>query len=455
MVQSKQYHIRSIIIIIISFFITFGCAAKDFVVVIDAGHGGHDKGALGLNSYEKNINLAVALKLGKMITSDIKDVKVVYTRDEDKYLTLQERANLANKAGGDLFISIHTNSIALKAKNRRTISGASTYTLGLHRTDENLEVAKLENSVIALEDDYTTTYQGFDPNSTESYIIFEISQSKHMEQSVNFASAIQKEFVSVANRDDKGVRQAGFWVLAATSMPAVLVELDFICNPTQEQFLTSEDGQNKMARAIFNAFKSYKNSGDKKIALVSTTSVNSNKKEKGVVKESEKEKVATANKENEKIYVAPSYNTDSKTVSEDDYKYSLRRTGKKDKTKKDNPATKQKNETQKKENKSKADEEIVEVQDNKNANDTKSAVTDKETKVIYRIQFLTSPKALSGNSAHLKGLYPVANYKDGGVYKYTYGETTNEKEAKRLLNYVKTKFKEAFIVSFKDGERIN
>ena len=213
--------------------------AKDFVLVIDAGHGGHDSGALGAHAKEKNINLGVALKLGKMVKENIPGVKVVYTRKNDTFLTLQERADVANKAGGDLFISIHTNSVDRKSPNRKSVNGASTYTLGLHRTRENLEVAKRENSVILLEKDFSTRYEGFDPNSSESYIIFEFQQDKHMEQSVNFASDIQRQFRSVAGRADKGVRQAGFWVLAKTSMPSVLVELDFICNPKVENFLSS------------------------------------------------------------------------------------------------------------------------------------------------------------------------------------------------------------------------
>ena len=230
---------------------------KDFIVVIDAGHGGKDIGAPGIKSYEKNINLAVAKKVRDMLGNEM-GIKVVLTRDKDIFLSLQDRCDIGNKANGDLFISIHVNSLAKKAKNRKTIRGASTYTLGLHKTDENLEVAMRENSVIELEEDYSAKYMGFDPNSSESYIIFEMSQSKHMEQSISFASLVQKEIVSLANRYNKGVRQAGFWVLAHTSMPAVLIELDFICNPESERFLVSESGQRKMAKSIYNAILSYK-----------------------------------------------------------------------------------------------------------------------------------------------------------------------------------------------------
>ena len=269
-----MYNLNRIIIFVLFAFMVLPISAEPFIVVIDAGHGGQDVGAVGRQMREKDINLSVALKLGNMIETSMEDVKVVFTRKTDKYLTLQERANIANKAKGNLFISIHTNSVSKKNKNRTKIQGASTYTLGLHRSDDNLEVAMRENSVISLEKDYEVTYQGFDPNSTESYIIFEISQSAHMEQSVDFASRVQNEFVYTANRVDRGVRQAGFLVLARTSMPAVLVELDFICNPTQENFLGSKNGQTKLAKSIYNAFYDYKIAGDSKIAAVTGKKIN-------------------------------------------------------------------------------------------------------------------------------------------------------------------------------------
>lgn len=256
-----KLRIKRILIAILLAGISLNMPAKEFVVVIDAGHGGKDVGAVGDFAKEKDINLGVALKLGNLIKNGYKDVKVIYTRGEDSFISLQERANIANRAKGDLFISIHTNSVDKRSKRRTVVAGAETYTLGLHRTDENLEVAKRENAVIELEDDFSAKYQGFDPNSTESYIVFELNQSKHMEQSVNFASLVQSEFTSIG-RVDKGVRQAGFWVLAATSMPAVLVELDFICNPTQENFLASKGGQDDLAKALFCAFSKYKGEQD-------------------------------------------------------------------------------------------------------------------------------------------------------------------------------------------------
>ncbi len=242
--------------------LSFGIgSAKDFVLVIDAGHGGKDVGAVGDYAKEKDINLGVALKFGNLVKKNSDNVKVVFTRDDDTFVSLQERANIANRVKGDLFVSIHTNSVDKKSPSRYTVAGSETYTLGLHRSNENLEVAKRENSVIELEDNYSVKYQGFDPNSQESYIIFELNQSKHLEQSVDFASLVQKEFKK-CGQVDKGVRQAGFWVLAKTSMPAVLVELDFICNPTQENLLASESGQKKLAESIYNAFCKYKESVD-------------------------------------------------------------------------------------------------------------------------------------------------------------------------------------------------
>lgn len=307
---------RIVAILIISFSSALLLSAKDFVVVIDAGHGGHDFGAIGAKTNEKTINLGVALKLGSLIKKNMDDVKVVYTRDGDYFKELQERAEIANKARGDLFISIHTNSVDKKNKRRKTIKGAATYTLGLHRSAENLAVAKRENSVMMLEDDFSATYCGFDPNSTESYIIFELSQNQHMEQSIDFASKVQSEMVATAGRQDNGVRQAGFWVLAKTGMPAVLIELEFICNPTSEAFLASESGKNKFAKAIFNAFKSYKQSYDRKSGVI---------KDKG---KNKKEKKSSSREEREddieEVIVSAGMNDDDVDVaSADEIRYKV------------------------------------------------------------------------------------------------------------------------------------
>ena len=225
-----------------------------FTLVIDAGHGGKDPGAAGRKSKEKNINLAVALELGRLVAKNCPDVKVVYTRKTDVFVELDERARIANKAKADLFISIHVNSTAARVGPQ----GTETYTLGMHRAADNLEVAKRENSVITLESNYEERYEGFDPKSSESYIIFELMQDQNMEKSVRLARLIQQQMRSSAKRVDKGVFQAGFLVLRATSMPSALVELGYINNPTEELYLTSKDGQAALARSIYNAFVQYK-----------------------------------------------------------------------------------------------------------------------------------------------------------------------------------------------------
>lgn len=238
--------------------VTFSMSAEsDFVVVIDPGHGGKDYGAIDNDAREKDINLAVAKRLAEMIDKKIGKTKVILTRDNDTFISLQERANIANKAKGNLFISIHTNSVDTKNKNRSSIAGASVYTLGNHKDDANMGVARRENSVIELENGYQQKYSGFDPNKDESYIIFEMAQKNDITRSNRFAKNVQENLVKYAGRKDRGVHQAGFWVLWSTSMPSVLVELDFICNPESAKYMTSKEGVDEMADAIFKAVRLY------------------------------------------------------------------------------------------------------------------------------------------------------------------------------------------------------
>lgn len=229
----------------------------EFTVVIDAGHGGHDHGAIDNGAREKDINLGVAKKLASLVRKKMKDVKVVMTRDDDTFVSLQERANIANRNKGNLFISIHTNSVDKSNPNRRKVAGTSVYALGPQKDANNLRVAQRENSVIELESNYNQKYSGFDPSKDESYIIFEMAQKKSLGQSLRFADKAQKELVKTAGREDRGVKQAGFWVLWATSMPSVLVELDFICNPKTAGYLASESGQQQLAQSLYNALDQY------------------------------------------------------------------------------------------------------------------------------------------------------------------------------------------------------
>lgn len=243
------------VIILVAIAIGNNAYAKKFVVVIDAGHGGRDPGAVGKITQEKVINLNVALRLGELIEKNCSDVKVVYTRKTDIFIPLNERANIANKAKANLFISIHTNSIGKNKKAR----GVSTWTLGLAKSKDNLEAAKRENSVILLEEGYEKTYAGFDPNVPETYIIFELMQDKYMKESVDFASMVQKQMIKHTNLVDRGVHQDVFWVLKASAMPSVLIEVGFISTPEEEKYLASKKGVEQLSDAIYNAFLKYKN----------------------------------------------------------------------------------------------------------------------------------------------------------------------------------------------------
>lgn len=228
-------------------------AYKVKTVVIDAGHGGKDPGAIGVTkTYEKDITLAVSLRLGALITTHFPNIKVVYTREKDVFVELHDRAAIANRHGADLFISIHCNSSVDK-----TVAGAEVYCLGLHRTEANLEVAKRENSVILLEENYVEKYDGFDPNAAEAHIIFSLFQYAFLNQSISFASKVDYHFPIIAERRSRGVKQAGFLVLYKTTMPGVLVELGFLSNKEEEAFMKSSEGQQKMAMALFKAFESY------------------------------------------------------------------------------------------------------------------------------------------------------------------------------------------------------
>lgn len=245
------------------FVMTSLAANKRFTLVIDPGHGGHDAGALGAISKEKNINLAVALRFGKYVEQNLPEVRVIYTRTKDVFIPLNERANIANRANADLFISVHTNALPAGKVAR----GFETYTLGMHRAKDNLDVAMRENSVISMEKDYQQRYQGFNPRSSESYIIFEFIQGKNMERSVDLARMIQRSVCDGANRPDKGVHQAGFLVLRETSMPGCLIELGFITTPDEERLLNNDSRVDDIARGIYEAFAKYKNKYDRSVSV--------------------------------------------------------------------------------------------------------------------------------------------------------------------------------------------
>ncbi|MDR0572489.1 MAG: N-acetylmuramoyl-L-alanine amidase [Tannerella sp.] len=348
-------------------------AQKDFVIVIDPGHGGKDSGCVGAISKEKSINLAVSLQLGELIEQNHKDVKIIYTRKTDVFIPLDERANIANRNKADLFVSIHVNSV-----KKGNASGAETYTIGLANSDENLDVAMRENSVILMEDDYLRKYEGFDPKSTESYIIFEFIQNKHMEQSVLLASEIQKSFVR-SKRENRGVRQAGLLVLRKTSMPSVLIELGFLSNRNEERFIASKEGQTILAQSIYNAFSNYKKDYDRKLGNMKGRSV-----------ETVSQPVET---------ITTSYNS--------------------------------------------ADNIQTITSSNKNKDD-----------IIYKVQILTSDKKLSENDKRFKGYNEISFYIEKGIYKYTYGSTSDYSKILNMHKKASKDFKGAFIIRTKNGKRI-
>jgi len=279
-------------------------------VVIDAGHGGKDPGAIGRHAKEKNITLAIALKLGKVIRENLSDIDVIFTRDKDVFVELYQRAEVANRNKADLFISIHCN-----ANPSRVFQGAETYVMGLHKSKQNLEISKLENASILMEPDYLARYDGFDPGSDESYITFTLFQNAYLNQSTEFAAEVQNELKDRVGMDDRGVRQAGFLVLYKTTMPAVLIETGFLSNPVEESYLMSATGQDHIANAIFRAFNSYKQRLEK-----TTPTLIQPKKDQTVDKIDNLPVPGGAKKEVVKPAEVPVMNKNIKTDSSEDHK---------------------------------------------------------------------------------------------------------------------------------------
>jgi N-acetylmuramoyl-L-alanine amidase len=257
----KRIFMRFLILCLLIFTVNFASAQKLKTVVLDAGHGGHDTGALGKNSREKDITLSIVLKLRDYIQQNMKDVKVVLTRDDDTFVELHRRARIANEKKADLFISVHCNSTHSPA-----VFGAETFVMGLHKSQANLAVAKAENAAILLEDDYVEKYDGFDPNSPEGNIFFNMMQNSFLDKSLAYAGKVQHQFVDNLKMFDRGVKQAGFLVLYKTAMPGVLIETGFISNSREEKFLLSEKGQDQIAYAIYKALRDYKNQIENKPA---------------------------------------------------------------------------------------------------------------------------------------------------------------------------------------------
>jgi len=385
-------------------------SAKDkFTLVIDAGHGGKDVGALGAFSNEKDINLNVALAFGRLVEDNLPDVKVIYTRKTDVFIPLKGRAEIANKAKADLFISVHTNSVP---PTKTPPQGFQVYTLGMHRAKDNLDVAMRENSVISLEKGYEKTYEGFDPKSSESYIMFEILQSGNMEKSVELARLIQRSVCSKANRNDKGVHQAGFLVLRETSMPSCLIELGFITSEEEEQFLNSQRGIDLMAHGIYEAFVEYKNKYDGKVTIPYRPSTKNQLPIENILGGLSK----NTSKSSENVEVPKKINV-------------VR-------------------------NKQQTVKPIAKATHTK---DKKQPVVEKPTTdvPIFKIQIFAINRQLTPDSQLFKGQKNVSSEIEGDLYKYMIGNSADYNEILRLKEKLKQDFPQAFIVAFKKGKRMN
>ena len=381
--------------LICMFVMTSLAANKRFTLVIDPGHGGHDAGALGAISKEKNINLAVALRFGKYVEQNLPEVRVIYTRTKDVFIPLNERANIANRANADLFISVHTNALPAGKIAR----GFETYTLGMHRAKDNLDVAMRENSVISMEKDYQQRYQGFDPRSSESYIIFEFIQGKNMERSVELARMIQRGVCDGANRPDKGVHQAGFLVLRETSMPGCLIELGFITTPDEERLLNNDSRVDDIARGIYEAFAKYKNKYDRSVSVPYRAKDSEDVNIPKIVPDQEpapKTRVVTRGKQPKREEATPEQ---------------PKRVEKKVK---------------------------------------KAEVADAP---VFKLQIFVGSRNLRKGDAHFKGETDYDSFQEGNLVKYTLGASTNYNEIYRLRKEKLDKFPEAFIIAFKNGQK--
>lgn len=348
---------------------------KNFTVVLDAGHGGGDTGAYGYGGYEKNITLSIAQKLGAYIKKrHSSEVKIIYTRTMDVFIPLINRAKIANNHHANLFISIHCN-----ATPRSSPEGTETCVLGIHRSQDNFNVAKRENSVIFLEPDYKKTYQGFDPNSPQSVIGLTLIQNTYLRNSIEFAKKVEEQF-TIIGRHSRGVKQAGFLVIRETAMPAVLIETGFITNRNEGAYLGSPNGQDELAQAIYKAFTQFKDEYD--------------------------------NKDTQATEQIPPPIQEPSSVSL--------------------PQTK--------------GEENVSTSSHENS--------DKNV-ILYKVQLFSITKKLSENDPAFHGLTPVSFYMKGGIYKYTYGNTSKVHVIKNILEQTRSiGFPSAFIIGMKDGKRL-
>ena len=413
---------------------------KTFTLVIDAGHGGHDAGAIGSLTKEKTINLNVALAFGRLVERNCKDVRVVYTRKTDVFVPLHTRADIANKAKADLFISIHTNALP----KRRISRGLETYTLGMHRASDNLDVAKRENSVILIEKDYKQRYQGFDPNSSESYIMFEFIQDRNMAQSVELAKLVQKRTCQTAGRQNKGVKQAGFLVLRETSMPSCLIELGFISTPDEERFLHSSSGVEKLGRGIYQAFVDYYKShdvkGSKQDVVVENADTKATKAEA-----TEKPKTEDTKPAAEVVKKVTAVKKDTAVRQPAPAPTLLAQLSPMPAEAEPAPAEPEP-----------APEQPA-TQETKSVSvpDQDSLVAPQAEAPVFKLQILASATKLRRSDPQLKGQKQADCFQEGGLYKYTLGSSENYQEIYQLRKAQLARFPQSFIIAFKGGVKMD
>jgi N-acetylmuramoyl-L-alanine amidase len=417
-------------------------------VVIDAGHGGKDPGCLGITtSKEKDIALGIALKLGEYIQKKTPDVKVIFTRSTDVFIDLDERAAIANRNKADLFICIHCNTACAISKSTRKkvcneeVFGTETYVMGLHKSNANLNVAKRENEAIVFEKNYQKRYDGFD-NSDAAYILLSIQQNAFLKQSMNFAGKVQQQVKEKAGRVDKGVQQAGFLVLWRTAMPSVLIETEFISNTESEKFTVSEKGQDNMARAIFSAFRQYKDEVEGKYAKYNDDVENNApfvpKKDTATIKDKGQgtkdggHGAIEPKKDSIAIKKEPVIENETKTeiAPRDTVKNEIKIPTKKDSVKVSIP------------------KDTVKQKPSENT-------PPQNGNSAYKVQFMSSGERIPLLSDKFKGLKDVGEYQDGNVYKYTAGEFKTFDEANKYRSEMASKgYKDCFVIRFKDGKRV-
>lgn len=429
--QGLKKYILLTICLLVSI-ISMAAGNNKFVLVIDAGHGGHDAGAIGAFSKEKNINLKTALAFGKYVEQNCPDVKVIYTRKTDVFVPLHRRADIANKNHANVFISVHTNSLPAG----RIARGFETYTMGMRRSDEKLSAAMRENSVITYEEGYQERYAGYDPNSPESAIMFEFMHDKNMAKSVELAKLVQKEVCSTVGCQNKGVKQDVFLVLRETSMPACLIELGFISTPDEENKLNNDAYIDKMAYSIYAAFVKYKDSNNAVVAPYKPAEQPSAEKPVKTEKakaDNSKGKESDNNKGKQEVTEKPKKQSNHKRRPEPE-QTAVQVTP---------PAI------------APAAEQQVSKPAETSEQSEQQLVDKKDEMPVFKVQFMTSDKVLKEGMSQFKGVTGTSYYRDGKLVKYTIGECATIGEAAALKKTIADKFPDAFVVAFLNGERID